>query len=87
VISWSCSKQCRDDEAEKFGRRVLEYKTKALGAEEEETIKAMTYLAYVLANARKYDEAGKLNTRAIDICNRVRGPPVEQLLPARSQLA
>jgi tetratricopeptide (TPR) repeat protein len=87
ALSWSCSKQGRYDEAEKFGRRVFEYKTKTLGAEEEETVKATIDLAYVLADAGKHDEAGELNTRAIDICDRVRGPLVEQLLAARSQLA
>jgi tetratricopeptide (TPR) repeat protein len=87
AISWSCSKQGRYSEAEKLARSVLEYKTKTLGAEEEETVKAIIGLAYILSDAGKHDEAAELNTRALDICHRASDQLLEQLFAAWSQLA
>lgn len=87
AISESCRKQGRRKEAETFGRRVLEYQLRERGGEDEETVKAMIDLAYVLVDAGQLSEAEQLGTESHEICGRVLDADHEQTAAAQSLCA
>lgn len=59
--------------AEKLLREIVKERTKSLGAEDPETLRAMGDLSEVLASEEKYEEAADLNIQALKTSEKVFG--------------
>ncbi|KAH8696990.1 hypothetical protein GQ44DRAFT_779383 [Phaeosphaeriaceae sp. PMI808] len=71
VLSESCSKQGRWNEAEGFGRRAMDFRLASLGIGEEATLQTMAALARVLVDAGKMDEADGMIDLMQETCQHV----------------
>ena len=62
-----------DSEAEKFQILMLGARSRTLGEEHPDTIRAMNNLANTYWNLRKYADAEKLGIKVLDMTNRLLG--------------
>ena len=74
-------------EAEKMHLQVLKLNEKLLGAEHLSTFSSMTNLSKVLDSQGKYDDAEKMNRRALEGYRKVQGEEASLALMIKNGLA
>ncbi|RMZ69754.1 kinesin light chain 1 [Pyrenophora seminiperda CCB06] len=75
------------DEAEALFRRVMEFRTKVLGAEHPDTLKSIAKLALTYHGQSRFQEAKVLGSRAVEAQKRVIGEEDPETLSTMSHLA